>query len=492
MTVQPLWLSLLFAMLCLSTHTPGGQDHKSLQDLGGPKAAAVLFRQRTAQCLVLGKYASAKAYTVEALLLHLQCQFLASADADTNVWVIMGILVRSAMRMGYHRDPKAYPMISPFEGEMRRRVWCIISQLEVLAAFQLGLPTMIQLAQTDTQPPGNFLDSDFSEDTVALLASRPLTDQTPMTYYLTKNNFMSVFRMIVDRTLSIAPVPYTDVMDLDAQLRKAHDRIPEQLRMRPLQRSFMDPAYIIMNRLNIELLYLKSMCILHRKYLSQERANPTFAASRRACVEAAMAILGYQAALHRETQPGGQLHQDRWMLSSLTTHDFVLAAMIVCMSVSETDGNTHASRTYHSTWAQRQEQIGQQKEQLRALKTSHHIWSNMEERSQDARRAAEVLAAMLDKTRVSEVRATYGAFPNGLFAPLHSEPSEEVPDYSVRMTTPSNVAPPPAWSRNHGRFESGLSLSDSMGNMLNAPESLDWVRISFRSSCCSSLQGIAR
>ncbi len=77
------------------------------------------------------------------------------------------------MRMGYHRDPAIYPQFTIFQGEMRRRIWACMNQLDSLTSYQLGLPSMIQDPQCDTQLPSNLLDEDFGPHSVHLPASRP-------------------------------------------------------------------------------------------------------------------------------------------------------------------------------------------------------------------------------------------------------------------------------------------------------------------------------
>ena len=119
----------------------------------------------------------------------------------------MGIFIRLAMRLGYHRDSARHSSISPFEGEMRRRIWAIIYQLDILASFQLGLPSMIPDEYCDTHAPKNLDYSDFGPDTTVLPPSRPLSDNTAITYTIVKSKVMGVFKRIVD-TRSLFPQGY--------------------------------------------------------------------------------------------------------------------------------------------------------------------------------------------------------------------------------------------------------------------------------------------
>lgn len=78
-------------------------------------------------------------------------------------------------------------------------------------------------------------------------------------------------------------------------------------------------------------------------------------------MEAALKILELQDILDQETQPAGQLYQIRWRLTSLVTHDFLLATSILCFCLQHdiSEGVTDV------------EDINRIK---LALKRSHDIW----------------------------------------------------------------------------------------------------------------------
>lgn len=124
--------------------------------LGDHQAATTRFRERTVQCLVQANYITPGRYKVEALFLYTMGEFLTSCDAQAGVSFMLGLTIRLAMRMGYHRDPRNFPKMSAFEGEMRRRLWAVVSQLDTLISFQVGLPRTIQAWQHDVELPRNF------------------------------------------------------------------------------------------------------------------------------------------------------------------------------------------------------------------------------------------------------------------------------------------------------------------------------------------------
>ena len=187
-----------------STDDETGSINQPFQSAKSPQDLVRIYREKVVQCLVLGKYTKSVPYTIETLLLYFLIEHFQCEDTQIGNWILLGIIVRIAMRMGYHRDASHYPRISPFQGEMRRRSWAMIVQLDLIASSQIGLPRMMKYWQSDTAEPRNLLDDDFDED-VTELPSRPNTDLTTLVYFVTKNKFLSVFGMISDLTTSTKP-----------------------------------------------------------------------------------------------------------------------------------------------------------------------------------------------------------------------------------------------------------------------------------------------
>ena len=365
----------------------GSQNHE-VGDASSNNLTRATFLKRAGQALVAGNYQKAKPYSVEAVLLYGVCKYVQKDEQDYDAWMIMGICTRLAMKMGYHRDPSNLINISPFEGEMRRRTFCIIEAFDLLLSFQAGLPAMIQEEDCDTEPPRNLADADFDEDCKVLPPSRPPTDSTPMLYYRHKSRLAKIFRRIYRHVLSFQVSSYEDTMKLDAELEEAHEDVPPSLRMRPLALSFTDPPHMILNRLYCDLVYLKSVCILHRNFLSKDRLDPAFTYSRRACGHAALQVLKHQAEFHGACQPGGLFYDNRWMLSSLSCHDFLLAAMITSLDLYESHKQSATSSP---------EDLEAQIKQYDALRHSHGIWMSRGGFSRDAQRASRILTIMLSK-----------------------------------------------------------------------------------------------
>ena len=421
-----LWISMLFSILYM-----GSRNEKINTDEIStcvPNLQRTTYLERAAQALVTGNYMKAKPYSVESTLLYGVCRYLQKDEQDNDAWMTIGISTRLALKMGYHRDASHLNDISPFEGEMRRRTFVILEAYDLLLSFQAGLPAMIHESECDTDPPRNLFDADFDENCKALPPSRPPTDSTPMLYYRHKSRLARIFRRIYRHAISSKTSSYDETMRLDAELERAHQAIPPSLQLKPLALSFTDQPYTILNRLYSDLVYLKSVCVLHREFLSRSRSDPSFDYSRQVCGDAALQILKHQAELHGACQPGGLFYEHRWMLSSLSCHDFLLAAMITSLDLYE-------SHKQSATWSPDESKARAAK--YDALRHCHGIWMSRREFSRDARRASSILEIMLSKV------------------PRPSVPAEVIQDISNTVHAPINGNEP---------YQAPLSHLDSSSN----------------------------
>ncbi|RYF37444.1 MAG: fungal specific transcription factor domain-containing protein, partial [Cytophagaceae bacterium] len=279
------WLGMCYAMMTLALQSYHRAGDEPPEYRGRALELSHEHRLLTAQCILLADITQPIAQLLETLVLHVQAEYGRSRDAEPSVLLMTGICVRLAIRMGYHRDPGPHANIKPFMGEMRRRVWTFVRQIDLLISFQFGMPSIVRSDHVDTQAPRNLYDDELHEDMKELPASRPAFEATPMTYMIAKSRITFTFGQIVERTGSLTNQPsYEETMSFDQQLRDIRASHPPLLQMRPFQDSARDPANLIMQRIGLELVYLRSIFVLHRRFIAKGRDNPRYAYSRRACI----------------------------------------------------------------------------------------------------------------------------------------------------------------------------------------------------------------
>jgi hypothetical protein len=247
----PVWIGMLYAMMRLAMLSYNRDGDEPPEFIGKSLDMARNFRHLMSQCLILADYTKPYPYLIETLILHLHGDFNQTKDADVSVWIMVGIIMRLAMRMGYHRDSKMFPNITPFQGEMRRRVWSVVRQADILFSFQVGMPSMLRTGDSDTEIPRNLYDEDFDQDSKELPPPRPNEEPTAMSYLIAKARLSFTFARVVEHTSAVTNAPHETAMEIDAELRRARELIPDHLRVRPMNECQHDPADLIASRFHV-------------------------------------------------------------------------------------------------------------------------------------------------------------------------------------------------------------------------------------------------
>ncbi|KAH7134170.1 fungal-specific transcription factor domain-containing protein [Dactylonectria macrodidyma] len=469
---SPAWVGLLFGVMTMGLFLFMRSQEDLPEDLGKPMDVLEVFHRRSTECLILSKYSTTPGpYTMETLLFNAQVEFIRRRDANLGVWVLGGIIIRIALRMGYHRDPAHHSQLSAFQGEMRRRTWGLIFQLDTLTSCQIGLPPMIQEQQCDTQVPRNLRDEDFGPDCAKLPPSRPETELTPVLYVIAKARLSSIFRTIFNHVSLGRIEAYDHIMDLDQRLEKERKALPPSFQMVSLRDSVIVPPHLLMRRYNLELLGLKARCILHRHHMTKSCTDAKYAYSRTACVEAAMAILNHQADIMKEVREGGRLHLHRWFVNSLELHDFLLASMVVCLEIG------FRTRAQSALGHDNERSIPQFSlhELITALRSSRTFLDELKSNSDDARKVSNVLSVMLHKfTENSALQQDQGVAINEA---LESNGTFNFHPYSFEL---DNSLGPPGFDSAHlqpepVQSEPGFDPTvEGVESFLNIPGIVGW------------------
>ncbi len=104
--------------------------------------------------------------TQELVTLQAFVIFLISArrhDDTRFVWTLCGLAIRIAQSLGLHRDGSAFGL-SPYETEMRRRIWWSICILDVRVSEEHGSDPTIMEQSFDTKLPLNVNDDQLDPE----------------------------------------------------------------------------------------------------------------------------------------------------------------------------------------------------------------------------------------------------------------------------------------------------------------------------------------
>ncbi|KAJ2998658.1 hypothetical protein NUW58_g246 [Xylaria curta] len=171
-------LSMISVSCCLGMQT-------SSKFIGVKSSAHALAEKWVKSC---DKWVNQQSHKHRGLV-HYQIECLLYLAKKVNIlkkkrfWITSGGLVREAITIGLHRDPDSILAdISPYNKEMRRRIWSTIVEFDLQASFDLGVPTLINQVHIDTAAPRNIDDDSFDHDSIELPISKPRSEYTFSSY----------------------------------------------------------------------------------------------------------------------------------------------------------------------------------------------------------------------------------------------------------------------------------------------------------------------
>ncbi|KAF5662719.1 hypothetical protein FHETE_7825 [Fusarium heterosporum] len=165
--------ALLFAIYLLSVVSLSDEEAMTTLNLRKDKAI-----QRFTKGLktALSKVNFLRNYDMEVLqALVLYLISLRGRSNHDAVWVLSGVVIRIANKMGVHRDGDTLDL-TPFETEIRRRVWWQIIVLDSMYAATSGMKPTFLPTGSNTRMPQNVNDTDFSAESTVIKSRDGPTD----------------------------------------------------------------------------------------------------------------------------------------------------------------------------------------------------------------------------------------------------------------------------------------------------------------------------
>ncbi|KAH7156156.1 hypothetical protein EDB81DRAFT_379195 [Dactylonectria macrodidyma] len=224
------------------------------------------------------------------LLIARQTTFNCSGGTS---WLSAGSLLRIAITMGLHRNPKLFPTLTPLHRELRARLWTTVLELSVQSCLDLALPLNLSPDGYDACLPLNYNDADIESGSQVVPAPMSTFTDASLQLLLAKSLplRMEIVHLLNDFRKEQS---YERALTLGAEIRAACREVAAffhsykddgndtnggpELRPTEFHRKIMD---IHIRRFTM---------FLHRDFMLRARADPRFYLSRKSCVEAAMVI----------------------------------------------------------------------------------------------------------------------------------------------------------------------------------------------------------
>ncbi|XWW93081.1 hypothetical protein V2A60_001009 [Cordyceps javanica] len=432
------WIGLLFSIICLSMHlqqtpptqptalAPSDSGHRRQNSqLVENKRLIDLYKSQSIKCLLLCQWTKGGPHVLETLILYFLVECFHLKDMEIGIWILVGNIVQIAIHMGFHRDAKHFPSISPFAGEMRRRIWAMILQLDFSVSTQLGLPRLVREQHADTEKPRNLTDMDFDLNISVLPASRPETEVTPTLYVLAKLRLLDVGAKVSDVATEPQPHSYSDILKLDKEIETARDELPPILKWTGLALNVSSQTMV--QRIWLEVICQQLRIVLHKKFLDPSRPQQLFGHSKSACLTAALKILELQRLVDEETQTDGLLYQSHWRVSSAFNNDFLLATSVLCFYLKSHKGSAETGPANLDNIK-------------RSLRQAQQIWIRQCADSKEARKAVTALYHVLGPTGASsELQSNYDTHGTPAHSSMPATAISYFPEYNFSDATFGSV-----------------------------------------------------
>lgn len=104
---------------------------------------------------------SVQAFAIFVLLLRRH-------DSPSYVFMVTGLVIRMALYLGIHRDGSQFQHMTPYEIEMRRRIWWLICHLDLRASEDQAMDVTITESTGDTKIPLNYNEVDLDPNSEML------------------------------------------------------------------------------------------------------------------------------------------------------------------------------------------------------------------------------------------------------------------------------------------------------------------------------------
>lgn len=208
-------------------------------------------------------------------------------------WVFAGSLLRTAMYMGLHRDPKRLVEMTMHGAEMRRRLWATILELNLQFSTDAGGSALISEADYDVLPPAD-LDDDQLTDEPDRGADNASSSRSPTQSTLANalyDSFPLRLRLVKHINDFRASESYDDTLKLNAELTGACRKFSTAMSALKGKPSVSGSAPISSFHVMLgEMMLYRCFQTLHIPVLSRAYENPKYHFSRQIGLDSALKI----------------------------------------------------------------------------------------------------------------------------------------------------------------------------------------------------------
>jgi Fungal specific transcription factor domain len=228
---------------------------------------------------------------------------------STPLWISTGSLLQMSMMMGLHRDTALFPSLTPFQVEMRNRLWVTVIELSAQSLLDSGVPLPLSLEEFDSKPPRNINDEDIFPGSKEEVQSRK--DEV-----FTDSSIQILLRKSISARLEIARLlndplrknlTFERAMQLGQEVRAACREISAFFQSHASTFQEQDRDRVEFLRKFLDIYLHRYLLFLHRPFMIEARTDPRYYLSRKICVESCLVIASHGDRLDLTNENGDDL-----------------------------------------------------------------------------------------------------------------------------------------------------------------------------------------
>jgi hypothetical protein len=238
-----------------------------------------------------------------------------------QVWERASELLTFAISTGLHQDPSKIdntyirdqtvgiplrPKTTPYEQEMRRRLWAAVVELEMQASLDKGVPSSRLSLLADCGPPSLLVDDQFDESTSAWPAPESRAKYTSISYLNLSQDSLKLRATLSDIVnTSGEHLAYDEILTFDDQIKRAIRDLPEWVKNKNRDGSPSSNEPSTAPAALLELQLIQYQLLLHipnaRRANNESRSN----LARMTCIDSAVRLLQLHIQLAQSAQSPG-------------------------------------------------------------------------------------------------------------------------------------------------------------------------------------------
>ncbi|POR33178.1 Putative transcriptional regulatory protein [Tolypocladium paradoxum] len=243
-------------------------------------------------------------------------------DESRFCWALTGLLIRIAQGMGIHRDGTHFKL-TPFDIEIRRRLWWAILMLDLRSADELGTDMAIGERSYDTHMPSNINDADIGPESTEIPA--PREGRSDCAVSIVRGEICGMSRRLVTAASAMASLcPKADnssIAERERMLIEVYQRVEHKFLQHVLDET--DPLYWVAAM--IARVIMAKMClVIYQPMLFPGSDYELSGEIRQRIYVAAIEIMEYNHKLN--TDP--RCKQYRWLFKTYTNWHAIAYALI--------------------------------------------------------------------------------------------------------------------------------------------------------------------